>query len=352
MRHYRLVFVFVFSAIAFSAFPQGVGLPSKKAGLGFGNLPSFTGVRFNFKDHDLVRVTGINVTAWMPKNENSMTGKVNGLALGLPLAAGSESLHGVGAGIFGVGARKNLYGINVGGLGVGAGGNVKGVNIGGLGVGAGESMWGINVGGLGVGSGGRLTGLNVGGLGVGAGGSVSGINFGGLGIGAGGKVSGINLAGIGIGAGGALSGITIALVGAGAGGKVSGLTLAGIGIGAGESVNGITLAGIGVGSPTIRGVLISAAAGGNALSGLMIVPGYLRVGDRNITDGDNSGPDATIRGVSISAFNHIMGTFHGVSIGLFNYAYHQRGLQLGILNHVKDNPPGLRWLPIFNTSFH
>jgi hypothetical protein len=351
MRQFRLYFVLLLSAVSVQTFSQGVGIPSKKAGIGFGNLPAFTGVRFNFKDRDLVKVNGINVTAWMPKDEDAMSGTVSGLALGVPLAAGSGSIHGIGIGIFGVGARRNLYGINAGGLGVGAGGNVKGINVGGLGVGAGGTLWGINVGGLGVGSGGKLIGLNVGGLGVGAGGSVSGINVGGLGVGAGGTLSGINVGGLGIGAGGSLSGINIAALGAGAGGKVSGITVAGIGIGAGESVNGLTLAGIGVGSPTVRGIVISPAAGGNNVSGLMIVPAYFRLGDRNNTDDGHEGPAATIKGVSISAFNHIMGSFNGVSIGIFNYAYHQRGLQLGLLNYVKDNPRGLRMLPLFNTSF-
>lgn len=351
MRHIRLAIALVLSALAFQSLSQGLGIPSKKAGLGFGNLPSFTGVRFNFKDRDLVKVNGINVTAWMPKDEDAMSGTVNGLALGVPLAAGSGSLHGIGVGIFGVGARRNLYGINAGGLGVGAGGNVKGINVGGLGVGSGGNLWGINVGGLGVGSGGKVTGLNVGGLGVGAGGNLSGINVGGLGVGAGGKVSGINVGGLGVGSGGGVSGITVALVGVGSGSRVNGITVAGIGIGAGESVNGLAVAGIGVGSPTVRGIVISPAAGGNNLKGLMIVPAYLRVGDPKNTDSYHDGPAAIMKGVSISVFNHIMGTFNGVSIGVFNYAYHQRGFQLGILNHVKDNPPGLRWLPVFNTSF-
>ena len=351
MRHYRLVFVLLFSASTLQTFSQGVGIPSRKAGIGFGNLPSFTGVRFNFKDRDLVKVNGINVTAWMPKDEDAMSGTVSGLALGVPLAAGSGSIHGVGIGVFGVGARRNLYGINAGGLGVGAGGNVKGINVGGLGVGSGGSLWGINIGGLGVGSGGRVTGLNVGGLGVGAGGNLSGINVGGLGIGAAGKVSGINVAGLGIGSGGGVSGITMALVGVGAGSRVNGITVAGIGVGAGEAVSGLTVAGIGVGSPTVRGIVVSPAAGGNNLKGFMIVPAYLRVGDPKNTDSDHDGPAAVMKGVSISAFNHIMGTFNGVSIGIFNYAYHQRGLQLGLLNYVKDNPRGLRMLPLFNTSF-
>jgi hypothetical protein len=352
MKHVQLALAMVLSSLAFQSLSQGLGIPSKKAGLGFGNLPSFTGIRFNFKDRDLVAVNGINVTAWMPKDEDAMSGTVSGLALGVPLAAGSGSIHGLGIGVFGVGARRNLYGINAGGLGVGAGGNVKGINVGGLGVGSGGTLWGINIGGLGVGAGGRVTGLNVGGLGVGAGGNLSGINVGGLGVGAAGKVSGINVGGLGIGSGGGVSGISMALVGVGSGSRVNGITVAGIGIGAGEAVSGLAVAGIGVGSPTVRGIVISPAAGGNNLKGFMIVPAYLRVGDPKNTDSDHDGPAAIMKGVSISAFNHIMGSFNGLSIGIFNYAYHQRGLQLGILNHVKDNPPGLRWLPIFNTSFN
>ena len=351
MQPVRLVVIVLFTSIAFHSFSQGLGIPSKKAGLGFGNLPHFTGVRFNFKDHDLEKVNGINVTAWMHKDEDAMSGTVNGLAVGVPLAAGSENFHGLGVGLFGVGAKKNLYGINAGGLGVGAGGSVRGINVGGLGVGSGGTLWGLNVGGLGVGSGGNVTGINVGGLGVGSGGNLSGLNVGGLGVGAGGKVSGINFGGLGIGAGGELSGINIGGIGVGAGGRVKGITVGGIGVGAGESVSGLAIAGIGVGSPTVRGVVIAAAAGGNNVSGFMIVPAYFRVGDKKDSDSDNDGPSATMKGVSISAFNQTFGNFNGVSIGVVNWARSQRGLQLGLINIVKDNPPGLRVLPIFNTSF-
>jgi hypothetical protein len=47
----------------------------------------------------------------------------------------------------------------------------------------------------------------------------------------------------------------------------------------------------------------------------------------------------------------IKGTQKGITIGVFNYARKQRGFQLGLLNYVKDNPKGLRLLPIFNTHF-
>lgn len=39
--------------IAFNSFSQGVGIPSKKAGIAFGNLPVFNGLRFNFRDKNV-----------------------------------------------------------------------------------------------------------------------------------------------------------------------------------------------------------------------------------------------------------------------------------------------------------
>jgi len=342
-------FLFVLVSVGFG---QGFGIPSKTGGIGFGNLPKFTGVRFNFKDTDLQRVNGINVTAWMPKDEDLMSGTVNGIALGVPLSAGAASVHGVGVGILGIGARRNLYGVNVGGLGVGAGGNVKGINVGGLGVGAGGTLWGVNVGGLGVGSGGRVSGINVGGLGVGSGSNLYGLSVGGLGVGAGGNISGIGFGGLGIGAGGQLSGINIGGLGAGAGGRISGITVGGVGVGAGGSINGLAVAGIGVGSPTVRGIAVALAAGGNNVSGLMIAPAYFRIGDNNKHGDENGdGSTGTMKGVSISAFNQVFGHHNGVAIGIFNWTRSQRGIQLGVLNYVKSNPKGLRLLPIFNTSF-
>jgi len=344
-----LLVLLLCASVCFSGHPQGLGIPTKTTFLGFGNLPKFTGVRLNWKDRNVQQVNGINVTAWIPKDEDAMEGTINGISIGAPLAA-NGSIHGIGVGIFGVGARRNLYGINAGGLGVGAGGNVKGINVGGLGVGSGGNLLGINVGGLGVGSGGRVTGINVGGLGVGSGSNLYGINVGGLGVGAGGNVSGISVGGLGVGSGGTVKGISIAILGVGAGESITGINIAGVGVGAGKSVNGLSIAGVGVGSPVLRGVVISAAAGGNNVSGFMIVPGYFRVGDKK-NYGDEGDSGATMKGVSISAFNQTFGNFNGVSIGVVNWTRSQRGLQLGLINIVKSNPPGLRVLPIFNTSF-
>ncbi|MEQ8425689.1 MAG: hypothetical protein RIA63_13320, partial [Cyclobacteriaceae bacterium] len=74
---------------------------------------------------------------------------------------------------------------------------------------------------------------------------------------------------------------------------------------------------------------------------------YFRVGDDKYEE-EQSG---SMKGASVSAFNHVKGTQKGVTIGIFNYARKQRGFQIGLLNYVKDNPRGLRLLPIFNFHF-
>ena len=148
------------------AFSQGFGIPSKNGGIGFGNLPSFTGIRFNFKDSNLEKVNGINITAWAPKDEELHTGDVNGISVGVPLALGSENRSGISLGIFGVGARRNVSGINIAGIGVGAGNKLSGINIGGVGLGAGGDVTGFNLGLVGVGAGGDIKGINIGGVGM------------------------------------------------------------------------------------------------------------------------------------------------------------------------------------------
>ena len=56
----------LFSAAAGSVSAQSLDIPSKKWGLSFGNSKEFTGLRFNFRDHGVVRITGVNVTLWTP----------------------------------------------------------------------------------------------------------------------------------------------------------------------------------------------------------------------------------------------------------------------------------------------
>jgi hypothetical protein len=336
-----------------SAFSQGVGIPSKHAGIGFGNVSKFTGIRFNFTDKNVEKITGINTTIWQPKDDADNTGTVNGISVGLPIAGGHETQNGLSIGVFGVAASKNLNGINIGGLGAGAGESVSGFNFGGLGIGAGGSLRGVTIGGLGAGAGGNVSGFSVGGLGIGAGGNMTGVTLAGLGAGSGGNVTGITIAGVGIGAGENLTGFSFALGGIGAGEKVKGITLAGIGIGAGEQLTGITAAVVGIGSPKVRGLAVALAVGGLDLKGIMIAPAYFRVGGgTRINDaGEKSEEEGVMTGLSVSAFNQIKGEQRGVAIGVVNYTKRIKGFQLGLINIVKENPRGLRVLPIFNTRF-
>jgi hypothetical protein len=273
---------------------QGLNIPSRNWGLSFGNSTKFNGIRFNIIDKDIERINGINISAWGHKDSERQTGTVNGISIGLPASFGCENLNGLSIGIVGAGAKNDIKGINLGLLASGTGNDAVGLNFGALGTGAGNNMTGINVGGLGAGAGGDLKGINIGGLGIGAGGDVTGIN------------------------------------------------LACLGVGAGEHLRGISIAGLGVGAPEITGLQVTLACGGNQVRGITIAPAYFRI---------EAEEGACMKGLSVSAFNHIMGDQFGVAIGIFNYAYAVHGFQLGVLNHVRNNPRGLRWLPVFNTSF-
>src|SRR5258706_11638853 len=351
--HYRnIVFSILLAFTSVLSYSQGVGIPSKKGGIGFGNLPTFTGIRFNFVDKKVEKITGINVSMWQTKKEGDQTGTVNGISIGLPLAIGTENKNGIGLGILGVGATKNLTGINIGGLGVGAGGNITGLNVGGLGMGTGGNLRGINIGGLGAGAGGDVHGINVGGLGIGAGGNLVGLNFGGIGVGGSKKVTGINIGGLGVGAGSDLEGITIGGLGVGAGGTVKGITIAGLGVGAGKELKGLVITALAAGSPKVTAIAIAPVVGGVSVRGLIIAPIHLLVGPmKKFKHGDDESTEesnGTLKGVAISVFTKVNGQQNGVSLGVVNYARKIKDVQFGLINIVKENPKGLRLLPIFN----
>lgn len=214
-------------------------------GLSIGDSEEVVGLRLNFRDQRMKKVTGVNATIWMPHKDRG--GNVHGLALGLP-ATGVDNLYGVGYGILGVGAKNDLHGLAFGGLGAGAGRDV--------------------------------TGLAVGGLGVGAGNDVKGIVLAGLGAGAGRDLKGIVLAGVGAGAGRDITGIAIGGIGAGAGRDFVGVSLSAVGTGAGQRLVGLHIAGVGVGAPTVRGIMISGvAAGGVDVHALSFAPAYFNVRD-------------------------------------------------------------------------
>ena len=321
---------------------QGVNIPSKRWGIGFGNTKKFTGIRFNFQDNHVQRITGINVTLWKPVEDNQQS-VINGLSFGL--MPGGGTMNGVQLGILGAGAEKSANGISIGVLGVGAGDNLNGINIGGLGCGAGGDVWGLNIGGLGIGAGGDLSGITIGGLGAGAGGSMAGLNVGFLGVGAGENLSGINVGGLGAGAGESVTGLSIGLLGVGAGEVLTGVTICGLGAGAGEMLRGFTICGVAAGSPKVRGVTIAGGvAGGVDVRGITLALGTIFI------KGDDHGDNAVFSGFGFSAFNYIRGTQKGITIGIVNYAYRLKGIQIGVVNIVRDGP-GPKMLPLINARF-
>lgn len=348
---------------------KSLNLPSDKYGISFGNSQEFTGLRINFRDRNVRKIDGINLTLWAADhNERAIVrglslgllpeaGKMTGVSLGIAGVASESSLRGLSVGLIGVGAGEDIRGINLGGVGVGSGGSIAGINIGGIGLGAGQDLSGINFGGVGVGAGEELSGISIGLFGVGAGTDMTGISFGGFGAGAGGDISGLTVSLVGAGSGGNTSGITIGGIGVGAGGSLTGLNIAGIGVGAGHNMTGINLAGIGVGAgselkwisiggvgvgaPYVTGFAFGGAgAGGEEVTGVIGAIGMVSIEN-----------DGLLTGVSAAAFNRIKGHQRGVSIGIVNYARSLKGFQFGLINYVRDNPRFMKVLPLLNFNF-
>lgn len=345
----RGLYLLVALLFAFNgAFSQGFGIPSKKGGIGFGNLPKFTGIRFNVKDKNVEKLTGINFTVWFSKHDADQSGVMNGLSIGLPMAMGHQDQNGISIGLLGVGATRNLNGINIGGLATGSGNSINGFNFGGLAIGSGQDIRGVNIGGLAAGAGGSVVGFNLAAMGVGCGENLSGFSFGGLGVGSGQNVSGITIGGLGVGAGESMTGFQFGGLGVGAGEKITGVTIAGLGIGAGDEVRGIMGSLGAIGSPRVTGLAVASAVGGMNVRGIIIAPLWFRVGAGKRDPDYDKG---TMRGISVSAYNRIIGEQRGVAFGIVNYTRKIKGVQFGLINIVRENPKGLRVLPFFNTRF-
>ncbi|MDG5768153.1 hypothetical protein QA596_11835 [Balneolales bacterium ANBcel1] len=383
--------------------PLQLSLTYRNYGLGIGDVPVVHGVRINYRDHNLRVINGINMTIRQPKDFDLANSRIRGLAIGLPLTGGGQ-LRGISLAVFGAGYAQSAHGIHLSGLGLGSGGSVRGITVSGLGVGAGGHLRGITVAGLGAGSASGVSGVHLAGLGLGSGGPVQGVTFGGIGVGSSEKISGIALSLGGIGSSGSIRGITVAGLGAGSGESISGITLAGLGVGSGGPIHGLTFGGLGIGSgESIRGVMLSAVGIGSGLrlSGLAVaglgigtggsitgvsLTGMGTVAGQEIRGLHISGvgmgsnqingvtaslftevygsatglfiaplrfrlqEDAYLRGVSIGAHNRIKGTQHGLTIGLYNFARHLNGVQIGLLNYAGNNPAGLRLLPLVNAN--
>lgn len=321
---------FIFAAATASA--QVLDLTIHNTGLAIGDKPRVNGVRINFRDRRLEQVNGSNITIWGPYSP--ATGVVNGLALGLP-ATGAREINGIATGLLGVGADRSITGIGVAPIGLGSGGEIRGVMIAGIGVGGAGSMTGINIGGIGVGSAGMVSGISIGGIGVGSGSGLRGLSIGGIGVGSGGDVKGIAIGGIGVGSASSFTGIGIGGLGVGSGGDATGLMIGGIGVGSGDRLEGLSIGGVGVGAPNLRGVALSPiAAGGENVHAIVVAGAYFKVESNGRFDGG-----------SLSAFNHVKGAQHGLTIGVVNYARELHGAQVGLIN-ISENGGRRRILPV------
>jgi len=158
---------------------QSLDLTVRDTGISIGDSEEVTGLRINFRDRAMQRVRGINATVWTPRERPG--GKVNGVALGLPLT-GSGGLSGIGLGLLGISVDSSLTGMVLAGLGAGAGQDIKGIVFTGLGAGAGRDITGIAISGVGVGAGQHMTGVSLSGVAAGAGGTLRGIHAAGIGI--------------------------------------------------------------------------------------------------------------------------------------------------------------------------
>jgi len=302
MKTLRVVVPALVLAGAPSLKAQVLDLTLHDVGLAIGDKPVMTGLRLNFRDARLEKVTGANVTIWSPYKP--IRGVVNGVALGLPVT-GANQIHGLGVGVFGLSADNSISGLGIGGIGLGAGGDLHGIMLGGIGVGTGGSAEGITIGGIGVGAGGRLSGLAIGGIGVGGGADFKGIGVGGVGVGVGGDATGLMIGGIGVGAGGRLKGLSIG--------------------------------GIGVGAPAISGVVLTPIAAGTLNAHAIVLSGlYFKIEESGRFDG-----------AAVSSVTNIRGAQHGLTIGLINYARELHGVQVGLLN-ISDNEGHRRVIPILS----
>jgi hypothetical protein len=143
-----------------------------------------------------------------------------------------------------------------------------------------------------------------------------------------------------VGAGDGVQGLVVGGLAVGTGRDMQGLAVGGLAAGAGGTIQGVAIAGLGGGAPRIQGLAIALAAGGKDVQGIVIAPAYFHLAEGGRVDG-----------VSISAFNRVLGEQRGLAIGLVNYASRLHGVQIGLVNWADNNPAGLKVLPVANAHF-
>jgi len=361
---------------------QSLDLGVNHVGLSIGNSQRWTGLRINFRDHDVRRVDGLNVTIWKPGDNPEFVmngiaagiwpaaGTLNGLGIGIggvtaqyaingfalsPIGAVSQgSINGIAIAGLGAVAQQDVAGLLVAGLGAVTQGGIRGVMLAGLGAVAQRDMVGINIAGLGTVSQGSMIGINAAGLGLVAEHDMIGINLGGMAAVAEGDMRWINIGGLATVANGNVEGLSIgglAVVGTG---YVRGISIGGLGVVGTGGYDGIAIGGtaVGTGEAPLRGIALSLGKVDSGRAAGLLIGGY-RVRAERI-DGVSASAvmlrSHGFGGLGIAPYNEVRGVQRGITIGIFNRADELHGVQIGLLNYAGNNGT-LRWLPLINAHF-
>ncbi len=102
MNKYMISAFLVLFVFAQTVSSQSLDLTVKNTGISFGDSPRINGIRFNYRDSNMRKVNGVNVTLWQPYEPAQ--GAVNGIALGLP-STGAKEINGAAIGVLGVAAE-------------------------------------------------------------------------------------------------------------------------------------------------------------------------------------------------------------------------------------------------------
>jgi hypothetical protein len=112
MTRFLSLVVFSLLFVAPATGQDSIDLMVDGVGLSIGDSKEVTGLRLNFRDRAMRRVTGINATIWLPYNNHG--GDVRGIALGLP-STGADNITGIGSALMAVAANEDAKGIMFGG---------------------------------------------------------------------------------------------------------------------------------------------------------------------------------------------------------------------------------------------
>ena len=238
--------------------PYSLDLAIRHVGISIGNSRELTGIRLNWRDEDVTRVSGINVTLWSPGANPRAS--ISGLAVGV-IAPGAARLSGLMLGVGGIRADERLTGIGLGGFAVLSHGTVGGLTASGLAVVADSGITGFAGAGLAVMSRGAVNGIGIAGASVLAAGGLRGISVGGLASVIQRRMSGVALGGLAVVTEGPAAGILASGLGVAARGDLSGVSAGGLVTFASGRMRGVNVGGLAVvGDGGVSGIMPGAHA--------------------------------------------------------------------------------------------